>query len=186
MVFFRLRLLRWARWTWALVIRLLFGRGPSNVARFVVSVIVGIPVDGVVRRRRVSDVMVKSEKVVFPFVTHDDASPSVVAVSSSIDPIAAVFDRAPDFVDGSSHHVVLDPTYAFGPKFPEFCVSRSGKHFFVQTAARKGVVSRQISGHDPKLVSALAPAFPVDASLIEFTATLWPTDYCQSSKLFVR
>jgi hypothetical protein len=180
-VFFGFRLLRWTRRARALIVRLLLGCRPTDVSRLVIAVIINA-IDGMVNRGRLTDVIVKGEKVVFPFVTHDNASAAVIAEGSASGPIASFFNRCPDPIDVSSAHVVLNPTDSFVPQFFEFRYSGGAKHFFVQTTARGSVASGQVAGHYPKCVSARTLAEPVDASSVRLASALWSSNYGESAK----
>jgi hypothetical protein len=180
-VFFGLRLLRWARRTWALIARLFLGCCPSDVARLVVAVIVDA-VNRVINRGGIADVIVEGEKVVFPFVAHGDASPAVIVERAVFGPVTSIFDRFPNSIDRCSAHVVFNPTHTFIAKLFEFCVARSGEYFFMQTSARSGISSSQVTSQNPKRVAAYTSALPIDASLVRFASAFGRADNGESSE----
>ena len=126
--------------------------------------------------------IVKGEEVMSPFVTHCDASGTVVAESSAFDSIASVNNGAPSSVNLGSHHVMLDPADAFSAKLFEFRLTGGCKHFFVQTSARGRIAPGEVASHDPERVPTFTAAEPIDASSVWFASAFSGTDDGESAK----
>lgn len=81
----------------ARVVDLFGSRGPSNIVRFVVAVVVDV-IQCQVRRWLGSDVLIKGDKTIAPSVTYLNTSAAVVSVGVAVWIVATLDDRAPQLV----------------------------------------------------------------------------------------
>ena len=149
--------------SWAAAFVLFFYRRPSDITGFVIAVIVGISVDGVIRGRRISHVLVKGREIVKPVGVNRNSATPVVRIGGVCGGKTAIFHSSPDVVDASSSKPMFDPRNAFGAKLGQSFLACFMEGLFVKTSAGVGVARTKVAGFGPSGVAAIALTQPMNS-----------------------
>jgi hypothetical protein len=133
---------------------------PSDVARFVVSVIINA-INGMPGRRRISDLLIKSCKVFAPFFTDGNASTSVVCIIGSVWIIASVLHSGPSSINFGICRGLSMNIMSFSSSRHRLFKPALSSNICVETSARSRVPTLQISSSNPAIAPALTGAKPI-------------------------
>jgi hypothetical protein len=136
------------------VVHLFRLRCPSDVARFVVAVVVRVAINGMSGRRRISDVLVKGRKVFAPFFANTDASAAIMPILRAPWIVATSPHTSPRSEDFRLGHSVSGPWFILLEKI----------YFPTSAGTRTSVVKRLT--HHPSRLAALTNAKPIESPFI--------------------